>query len=438
MRPFNEEFEKLIINYMCHDIHFAHEYATKIETHVFKNKYTKVIFSIANKLFDQYSREISKDQIHTEINEYVLKNQITETISEHLFDELNDIFRINIDGKENYIKQNIKKVYERLNCEVGLQRAMDELTQSADAQKCYELIEKYRSYELGVNNGLKFEDFFTLREQWVHEADADNKIPFGYPTIDEALKGGMGKKELHILLGTTGSGKSSIAVNVGAYNIKRKKNVFHASFELTQDQILFKYACRLTGMYDYEISKPENKRIFEDKLLQFQEELPIYVASWPMYSDNTNSIKSWIVKKRAEDGVNPDLIIIDYDDLVLPKNKVGDLVKDGTALYGDFIELSRYFNCPVLVISQAGTEGIRQQTQSGHLNMIEISGARQKLKDASSVITINFNPNQPDEGYLHLEKARFGKDKIRAHVMRDLGRCFVSEVSLNVDDGIGI
>lgn len=142
------------------------------------------------------------------------------------------------------------------------------------------------------------------------------------------------------------TGKSTIACNIGVNVLAWGKSVYHITNELKEIDIMAKYATRITGLSYAEIMSCSDEQ-YKERISKFIKYKPnLFVNYWTEKTLNAMTIRSWISRKRSMTGINPDLIIIDNDDGMVPvAGHTGDMYDDAGEIYGDFIGLADYFQC---------------------------------------------------------------------------------------------
>jgi len=123
-------------------------------------------------------------------------------------------------------------------------------------------------------------------------------------------------------------GKSTFACNIGANIMLRGKKVFHVSLEIDKIDVMAKYAVRLTSVGYNELRTIQDFD-FESRIKRFDKYSPrLFISSWPERTVSTLAIRSWISNIRAKYEIQPDVIILDYDDCTFGDTKISML--DGT------------------------------------------------------------------------------------------------------------
>jgi nucleoside-triphosphatase THEP1 len=128
--------------------------------------------------------------------------------------------------------------------------------------------------------------------------------------------GGLGVGDLGIIFGNPGGGKSWMLVNIGAEAVKRGYTVCHYTLELSEYYVGKRYDALFTGIDVQSVQK--NRQTVEDTVSKIKGKL--IIKEFPMGKATTHTIESHIQKCR-DLGYPPDLVIIDYVDLLKSKTK---------------------------------------------------------------------------------------------------------------------
>ena len=147
------------------------------------------------------------------------------------------------------------------------------------------------------------------------------------------------------------------------------------------------------------------------------------------------TIRAWVAQHRSTLGVSPDLIILDYDDCLLPVGgTTNDMYEDAGNIYGELIQVADYFKCPIVTFAQPRRDAWDlpegEVIQSHHL-----AHSAKKAHKAYSVTSINFKKGAK-KGKLFIDKCRRGEDGVYITMERDLARSFfgVKDSSTYLDD----
>lgn len=117
-----------------------------------------------------------------------------------------------------------------------------------------------------------------------------------------------------------------------------------------------------------------------------------YRVCWPMESASFEDIKRWLVNKREREGFVPDVVIVDYADIMLPPVAYQHMEKrhqeDGKwkALRG----LSQEFHCAVFTATQSDAKGYRKKS----LTLDNFNEAKSKYGHVTHFYSLNRTENE--------------------------------------------
>jgi KaiC/GvpD/RAD55 family RecA-like ATPase len=153
--------------------------------------------------------------------------------------------------------------------------------------------------------------------------DTDVVYSTGINGFDDNLDGGLVRKQLTLFSANSGGGKSVMLSNLGArYSIFHGLNVVYISLELAEPMIVKRNAFIMSGVH----AKHWKEKIgFIGSTLQQQKASgagSFRVKRLPT-GCNVNHIRSYLKQYEIEYGYTPDVIIVDYLDLLSPNGGIG-------------------------------------------------------------------------------------------------------------------
>ena len=146
----------------------------------------------------------------------------------------------------------------------------------------------------------------------------DNRTPVAtpWPKINDLLQGGLGQGDFGLVFGNPGGGKSWCLVALGGHAIRMGYNVLHYTLELGEDYVGRRYDSFFTKV-------PVNKIMLEkERVEEVIPQLPgkLVIKEFPTGKASIHTVESHI-RKCIDQDVKPDLVLIDYVDLLLSKRK---------------------------------------------------------------------------------------------------------------------
>ncbi len=146
----------------------------------------------------------------------------------------------------------------------------------------------------------------------------DNRMPVATPwiKINDLLQGGLGQGDFGLVFGNPGGGKSWCLVALGGHAIRMGYNVLHYTLELGEDYVGRRYDSFFTKV-------PVNKIMLEkERVEEVIPQLPgkLVIKEFPTGKASIHTVESHI-RKCIDQDVKPDLVLIDYVDLLSSKRK---------------------------------------------------------------------------------------------------------------------
>jgi replicative DNA helicase len=239
-----------------------------------------------------------------------------------------------------------------------------------------------------------------------------NPITTGWSRLDEITQGGFGQQELGVVIAPTGAGKSMILVHIGATALKEKKTVVYYTLELAETVVGQRFDSCLTDIKLNDLLK--NKYNVQEHLKEIEGHL--IIKEYPSKSASTQTIRSHIerLKKR---GINPDMIIIDYADLLKPVRTQGEKRHELESIYEELRGIAQQEKCSIVTASQTNRGGLNAEV----ITMESISEAFNKCFVADFIFSLSRTPQdkQANTGRLFIAKNRNGPDGLVFPIFAD-------------------
>ena len=285
-----------------------------------------------------------------------------------------------------------------------------------------------------IDNALKAGTQKDVGLVWAEDFDtrylesARNTMPTGWTPIDEHLDGGLGPGELGVIAAPSGIGKSWALTNLGATALKLGKNVLHYSFELNENYQGIRYD---TVFSQIEPSKLKNHLdVVKDIVDKIEGNL--IIKYYPGRSASANTLTAHIDYLSMQ-GFVPDLIVVDYADLMRTPTKSNARYEELGYIYEELRSMSAELQVPIWTASQT-------QRSSIHDEIIEadkIAESYNKVKTADVLLSLSRKTDDKinNTGRAHLIKNRFGPDGVTFPVRMDTAKGIVKIYDPNSPEG---
>lgn len=286
-----------------------------------------------------------------------------------------------------------------------MKKAFEESFSLLEAGEYDEIVKRFNIANskgiLEQNVGL---DFMQDVDARYSEQMQPKRISTGWDILDDLLGGGMPVGKLGVFIAGPGGTKSWHLMVLGAAAMKLGFNVLHYTLELDEIYVGKRYDSIVSSipLDDLDFHIPELKRKLENIKGN------IKVKFFPTKSVSINGIKQHI-ERTTLNGFVPDLIIIDYADL-LKVNQNPNLRKDEQLqeLYEEMRGLAGTLNVPIWTASQIN----RSQVSSDVIDGDAISESFGKMFTADFVASISRKSKDKinNTGRMHIIKNRMGPD----------------------------
>ncbi len=243
-------------------------------------------------------------------------------------------------------------------------------------------------------------------------------VPTGMEQLDkkEILQGGLGRGEIGVVVGNTGTGKSHFLVNLGCNAMREGKNVLHYTFELSETAVAVRYDSNLCDMNSNEVLDSKDsiiKKYSEMKLGR------LFIKEYPTSTCTVHMIRNH-VEKLSLKGFIPDVILIDYADIMRSSRQYDSLRHELKLIYEELRGLATELKIPIWTASQAN----RDSSNSEIVGLESMSEAYGKAMVADVILTISRRSHEKasGQGRLFVAKNRAGRDGLVYPVLIDTSR----------------
>jgi hypothetical protein len=269
-----------------------------------------------------------------------------------------------------------------------------------------------------VDNALKAGNDKNLGHEYVkdiedrYREDSRTIIPTPWELINNLLQGGLGNGDFGLIFGNPGGGKSWSLVALGGYAVKLGYNVLHYTLELGESYVGKRYDAFFTNISVTNID--QHKSRVEEIIPQLPGTLVI--KEFPTGKATISTIESHI-KKSTDLGVKPDLIIIDYVDLLASKKKNRERKEEIDDIYTSTKGLAKQLNIPVWSVSQVNRAGAQDKIIEGD----KAAGSYDKMMIADFAMSLSRKKEDKvnGTGRYHIMKNRYGTDGLTFAVKAD-------------------
>jgi len=387
-------FQVKAIAAMFTDRGFLQQIADIIQPEYFESDANIWLLEIILDHFREYKSPPTKDVIKvkiTDITDEVLKVAILE--------QLKEIFRYMESDDLTFVKDEILTFCKNQEIKKAITESVQLLSVgNFDAIKS--TIDTAMKAGADTDVGLDYKKDVINR----YTESARDTISTGWDVIDDLMDGGLAKGELGVVMAPAGIGKSWLLINIGKNALKNGKTVIHYTLELNQDYVGQRYDSVLTG-----IGAQDLKHHIDDIEQTINNTSgDLIIKYFPTKSVGVMGLKAHL-EKTIMLGTKPDLVIVDYGDL-LKINSKKDKHEALEELYEDLRGMAGEYDIPVWTASQAGRSALEEDIIEA--DKIASSYGKVMVADFLMSLSRKVQDKLSGTGRGHVIKNRFGPDGI--------------------------
>ena len=358
----------------------------------FDNQAHKWVIKNILKYYDKYHTTPSMEILKVELQK--IENEVLQI---SVKEQLKEAYKAS-DEDLKYVEEEFSNFCKNQQLRKALLNSVD-LLKGGDFESIRELINNAIKAGQDKNIGHEYNKDVEARYRENHRIT----IPTPWEKINTLLQGGLGNGDFGLIFGNPGGGKSWSLVAIGGHAIKLGYNVLHYTLELGEDYVGRRYDAFFSNIPVDKVSSQK------DKIGDIIEDLKgnLIIKEFPTGKATMTTIESHIQKVK-DLGVEPDLVLIDYVDLLSSKRKTIDRKSEIDDIYSSTKGLARELNIPIWSVSQVNRAGAKDNIVEGD----KAAGSYDKMMITDVCISLSRQRKDKVEGTgrFHIMKNRYGMD----------------------------
>ena len=391
---------------------YGHEFQIKVLSSLLTHK--EFLVNIHDIISDEYFenpaqkwaiKEILKyyDKYHTTPSLDILKVELLKVDNEVLQLSIKEQLKlayVTSDEDLEYVQEEFTNFCKNQQLKKALMSSVD-LLKGGDFDGIRYLIDN--ALKAGQDKNLGHEYIKDIEERY--RENARETVPTPWPKIDQLLQGGLGNGDFGLIFGNPGGGKSWSLVAIGGHAVRLGYNVLHYTLELGEEYVGKRYDAFFTKI---PVNKVDSHR---DKIEELIPQLPgqLIIKEYPTGRASVSTIESHIAKSTSM-GVKPDLVIIDYVDLLSSRKTNRERKDEIDDIYTSTKGLARQLDIPIWSVSQVNRAGAQDKVIQGD----KAAGSYDKIMITDFCMSLSRKKEDKvnNTGRFHLMKNRYGMDGI--------------------------
>lgn len=319
-----------------------------------------------------------------------------------------------IDDNDLMVKETEKWVKDRA-IEKATQEFVDSLEKDDGSRgQKLEDIKAALGIEFIVNLGHDYFDKKSLSERLESYAEEDTKIPLDIENINVALGGGLVKKSIACILGSTNSGKTTWLVHMAASLIRSGKNVGILSGEMSVKAYHSRIDANIldTPIQDFKANMDVDKYKSKFKSLLKQTHGELLIKYFRAGSMNALHIRNWLQEIKLKKGFIPDVLILDHLTLFgstrLPASRTGEHIYV-TCVVEEIRDIAVEFDCCILTGVQLN-RGAKAKKQDISNEDVGLGYGISQVSDVSLGLILTAELREQNKYLCRVLKTRFASN----------------------------
>ena len=394
-------------------------------------KFIQTISDILNpSMFDSDSNKWLVKTIKDYYYEY--KKQPTLEVIKYKIDEIdNDILNVGVVDKLREVWKNV----EATDLEFVQSETLDfckNQTLKGAILDSVELLENkdYDGIKSIIDEAMKAGTTRDLGHDYIPSLDlrleesARTTVTTPWDVINDVMDGGLGAGELGVIVAPAGIGKSWTLQALGADTVRIGKTIIHYTLELNENYVGLRYDSIFSGV------TTANIKYYKEDVKSKISKLPgkLLIKYFPTKAASVQTIGAHL-KQIELSGTKPDMVIVDYADILMPTGNFREKRHALGNIYEDLRGLAGELEIPIWTASQANRSALEE----------DVIGADKVAEDYSKVMTADFVMSMSrkvedkiaNTGRFHVIKNRFGIDGVTypATINTNIGQVQIFEGS---------
>ena len=322
----------------------------EIDADFFNSSDCKNIFRMTKMYWEKYSSSPKKNIIVSSVQK-LFAAQNAKPISPTIFNTIDKIFdRANLtDDELQYYHDELLKFIKSGKIKDIIFEGINKIDDPSAFDEIQEKLKDAVLWRIDENLGI---DITNIKERYSRQKELlESYIPTPWPSLNNLIGGGFFAKTLSCFVAGSSVGKS-IALDQIAFDAwaNQKKNVVLITLELSEEMKGMRIDSHFMNRFIGEL--PSREKEIQDAYSRIQTDGKRFIIKeFPTSSIAVRKISHFISRLEMYSGFKPELIVVDYADLLLPNSgKREGLYADGAAIFEALRGISYEYNCPYVKI----------------------------------------------------------------------------------------
>ena len=420
LSKYGQSFQSKVVSALLTDGKFLDTISEIAHTKFFESEANKWIVGEIMEYHELYKKpptlDVFKSQLSKVDNEIIKKTVVDQL--KHVYTQI---------GQQDfeYVKNEFTDFCKNQNLKNVILQSVD-LLKAGSYDRIKDLVDAAMKVGTDVNLGHDYIEDFDSR------ASEEKRVVVGtdWEPINDLMGGGLGPGELGVVVAPSGVGKTWILSAMGASAVRQGLNVVHYSMELSEHYVGQRYDVLFSHIPTADLKEKHEEVKQKVKGLKGN----LLIKYFPPKGVTVKKLQQHI-EKMTSMGNRPDVIIVDYADLLLShSNKTDSTYAEQGGVYIDLRGMSGELGIPIWTASQTNRSAIDSEV----IEADKIADSYAKVMNADFIMS--FSRKSKDKlnntARAHIMKNRFGPDGITFPCKMDTWTGTIDIYDGNSPDGV--
>jgi replicative DNA helicase len=420
LSKYGQSFQTKVLSCLIADVRLLDTLREVIHPKFFESEANKWIVEEIMEYYDDFKRTPSLDVFKVEISKME-----DAGMQKRIVEQLKLAFTQLGDNDLDYVRKEFSNFCINQNLKEAIFQSVD-LLKAGSYDRIKDLVDKAMKVGVDTDLGLDYVLDFEERNEDLNRTT----VPTNWDCINELMDGGLGPGELGVIVAPSGVGKTWVLCALGAAAVKAGMNVVHYSLELSEHYVGQRYDTVFTQIPSGDLKNRKEDVLQKIKKLKGR----LLIKYFPPKGISARNIESHIEKMTAA-GNKPDLVIIDYADLLLSTtNKSESTYGEQGGVYIELRGMGGMLGIPVWTASQTNRSAIDSEV----IEADKVADSYAKVMNADFIMSISRKSKDKlnNTARFHVMKNRFGPDGLTFPSKMDTNIGSIEVFEASSSDGI--
>ena len=393
----DKKYQERVVQALMQDHLFAEQMSDVLKPEFFKeNKYlseiVETLFRYKEKYFSFPSSDVIKDMVK--------QNEVGDLIRSQVNAFLDGIEGRPLNGDMGYIQDTSMDFCKRQSLLEGVEQALTEIERS-NFDSVWRIITDAANRGSTRDNGHEYLNGFEYRS----EKSVRQPLRTPWEVLNGVLGGGWERKTLTTFIAPTGAGKTHFLTNVSAGGIEAGYNVVYVTCEIADYKVGLRHDAYFSGIKINDVPS-EMERVKQE--VEAAAKGRLFIKEFPTKRASVQTIRSYLQRLKSVNGFVPDILVVDYADLLKSGKNYGEKRHELEGVYEELRGLAQEWNIVVVTADQTNRGGLNLEVVT--LDAIAESYAKATVCDLIMTISRKLEDKTTNTGRLFVAKSRLGPD----------------------------